>query len=140
MYARRLVQIGGVINWLFVIFHLSFWKLFGWPQSIALWSPVNRTVVQVLNIHAAYVLAVFGFLSFAFRDEMSTTRMGRSVGMAIAVFWVLRGVNQLVFEDISSGESWAITAVCLGVAALYVIPSMSPKKKVFYPLQAANES
>jgi len=140
MHARRLVQIGGAINFLFVVFHLSFWKLFDWPRSLALSSPVNRTVVQVLNIHAAYVLAVFGFLSFAFPDEMGATKMGRSVGMAIAAFWLLRGVNQAVFDGVSAGGSWAIMAVCLGVATLYLIPSMGPRKKAAYPLQSPIES
>ena len=128
MQIKRLFQIGGVINLLFVIFHLSFWKLFDWRQSLMSLSSDNRAIVQVLNIHTAYVLMVFAILSFIFSDEMSTTKFGRSIGITIAAFWILRSVNQAVFWGISSIESWMIIAVCLVVAMLYLIPSIRFQK------------
>jgi len=122
MNAKRLVQFGGVINLLFVVFHLSFWKIFNWQQGLASLSPDDRAIMQVLNIHTAYVLAVFAILSFVFPNEMSTTKLGRMFGGAIAGFWVLRAVNQAVFWGLSFAGSWMIIAVCLIVAALYLIP------------------
>lgn len=124
MNAKRLVQIGGVINLLFAVFHLSFWKLFNWGQSLASLSPDDRAVMQVLNIHTAYVLMVFLILSLAFSNEIITTKLGRMVGMGIAGFWILRAVNQAVFWDLSFAGSWIIIAVCLAIAALYIIPSI----------------
>lgn len=129
MQARRLLHIGGVIHSLFAVFHFSFWKLFDWPQSLVSLSSDNRAIVQVLNIHTAYVLVVFAILSFAFADEMSTTRFGRSMGVAIAVFWILRAVNQAVFWGVSSIESWVAIVVCLAVAVLYLVPSMRLQKQ-----------
>jgi hypothetical protein len=123
MNVKRFVQIGGVINLLFAVFHLSFWKIFDWGQSLEPLSSDDRAIMQVLNIHTAYVLAVFAILSFAFSNEMNTTKLGRSVGIAIGVFWILRAVNQAVFWGLSSIGSWVLIAVCLVVAALYLIPS-----------------
>jgi len=123
MNTNRLIKIGGVINLLFVAFHLSFWKLFDWKQSLASLSPDDRAIMQVLNIHTAYVLAVFAVLSFVFSNEMRVTKLGRMVGMAIAVFWILRAVNQVVFWGVSSIISWALIVICLVVAALYFVPS-----------------
>jgi hypothetical protein len=128
MLAKRLIKIGGVINLLFVVFHLSFWKLFDWPQGLASLSADNRALMQVFDIHTAYVVAVFGVLSLAFAKEISTTKLGRAVGIAIAAFWILRAVNQVTFWRISAPESWVIIAVCLAVAALYLIPSMFWRK------------
>jgi len=122
MKAKYLIQIGGIVNLLFVAFHLSFWKLFNWGQSLSSLSPGNRAVMQVLNIHTAYVLAVFFVLSLVFPDEMSTTKLGRTIGISIAGFWILRAVNQAVFWNMASGASWVILLVCLAVAALYLIP------------------
>jgi hypothetical protein len=79
--------------------------------------------MQVLNIHTAYVLAVFSILSLVFPIEMSTTKLGRMVGMGIAGFWILRAVNQAVFWGLSFAGSWVIIAVCLMVAVLYIIPA-----------------
>ena len=120
---KRLVQIGGVINLLFAAFHLSFWKLFNWQQSLAVLSAEDRAVMQVLNIHTAYVLVIFTILSFVFSNEMNTSKLGRTIGMSIAGFWILRAVNQAVFWGMLSVGSWIAIVVCLGIAALYIIPS-----------------
>ena len=123
MNTKRLVQIGGVINLLFAIFHLFFWNLFDWQHSLASLSLDNSAIMQVLNIHTAYTLAVFFIISFVFSNEMITTKFGQMFSMAIAGFWILRAVNEAVFWDLSSGRSWVLIAVCLAIAALYIIPS-----------------
>jgi hypothetical protein len=123
MNTKRFVQIGGVINLLFAIFHLSFWKLFDWQHSLTPLSPDNNAVMQVLNIHTAYILAIFFILSLVFSNEIITTKLGRMFGMAIAGFWILRAVNEAVFWDLSSVRSWILIAVCLVIAGLYIIPS-----------------
>lgn len=125
MNAKRLLQIGGVINLLFVVFHLSFWKLFNWGQSLSSLSPDDRAVMQVLNIHTAYVLAAFAGVSLVFSNEMSATKMGRTFSLSIAGFWILRAVNQALFWGMSFAGSWMIVIICLAIAALYLIPSMS---------------
>ena len=123
MNAKRFVQIGGVINLLFAIFHLYFWKLFDWQHELVSLSPDNRAIMQVLNIHTAFTLAVFFILSLAFSNEIIATKFGRMFGMAIAGFWILRAVNEAVFWGLSSGRSWILAVVCLVIAGLYIIPS-----------------
>lgn len=123
MKTKRLLQIGGIINLLLVVFHLSFWKLFNWRESLASLSSDDRAVMQVLNIHTAYVLAVFAIVSLVFPNEMSTTKLGRIISLSIAGFWILRALNQVVFWGILSAGSWIALLVCLAIAALYFIPS-----------------
>ncbi len=123
MNAKRFVQIGGIINFLFVIFHLSFWKLFNWEQSLAPLSLNDRAVIQVLNIHTAYVLAIFVVISLVFPDELSTTKLGRIISLSIAGFWILRAVNQAVFWGLAFAGSWVALIACLVIAALYLIPA-----------------
>ena len=119
---KRLVQFGGGINLFFVVFHLSFWKLFNWQQSLTMMNTEDRALIQVLNIHTAYVLAVFALLSFVFSNEMSVTKLGRTFGMSIAGFWILRAVNEVVFWG-TSLTSLIIIFICLAIAALYLIPA-----------------
>ena len=123
MNTKRLLKIGGVINLLFVAFHLSFWKLFNWEQSLVSLSPDDRAVMQVLNIHTAYALAIFALVSLVFPNELSTTKLGRIVRLSIAGFWILRAVNQAVFWGLSLAGSWMTLIVCLAIAMLYLIPS-----------------
>lgn len=122
MKTTRLIQIGGVINLLLVAFHLSFWKMFNWGESLASLSPDNRAVMQVLNLHTAYALGLFAVLSLFFANELSATKWGRIISLSITGFWILRGANQLVFWGLSLAGSWIILVICLAVAALYLIP------------------
>jgi len=124
MRSKRLVQIGGAINFLFVVFHLAFWKIFDWPQGLASLSIDNRAIMQVFNVQTAYVLAVFAALSFAAPDTISTTKLGRSIGLAIAGFWIIRAANQAVFWSMSVAASWVLVAIFLGTAILYVVPAL----------------
>jgi hypothetical protein len=118
MKSQRLIQIGGIINLLFVAYHL----LSAWQAGLISLLSDYRAVMQVLNIHIAYVLAVFFVLSLVFANEISTTKLGRTISISIAGYWILRALNQAVFWDISSGTSWVILLVCLAVAALYLVP------------------
>ncbi|MEW6401446.1 MAG: hypothetical protein AB1649_06570 [Chloroflexota bacterium] len=122
MKAKLLLQIGGIINLLLVAFHLAFWKLFDWGQSLASLSADNRAIMQVLNVHVAYALAMFALLSLLFPHELTATKVGRIVSASIAGFWILRAINQAAFRGLSFAESWIELFICIVIAALYVIP------------------
>lgn len=124
MKTKLLLQIGGVINLLFVAFHFSFWKLFHWEQSLATLSQNDRAVMQVLNIHTAYALGMFALVSLVFANELSITKLGRILCLSIAGFWILRAVNQIVFWG---WASWILGLVCLAIAVLYLIPFVSQR-------------
>jgi hypothetical protein len=117
MKTKLLLQFGGIINLLFVAFHL----LSAWTPGLAMLPADFRPVMQVLNIHLAYALAIFFAVSCFFPDELSATKMGRSISLSIACFWILRGVNQLVFWGVSSA-AWIILFVCVGIGTLYIVP------------------
>lgn len=118
MKPQRLIQIGGIINLLFVAFHL----LSAWTPALELLPADFRPVMQVLNIHLAYALAIFFVLSLFFSGELSATKMGRLISLSIAGFWILRGVNQVVFWGVSVADG-VILLVCLGIGMLYIIPA-----------------
>lgn len=124
MKPQRLLQICGILNLLLVGFHFSFWALFHWQADLASLSPDNQAIMQVLNLHTAYALGMFGILSLFFSNELSTTKLGRIVSLSIAGFWILRGVNQTIFWGVTPASSWIILFVCFAVAVVYVVPSI----------------
>ncbi|RPH95648.1 hypothetical protein EHM69_03710 [candidate division KSB1 bacterium] len=113
-----LLIIGGILNALLVVFHIMFWKIFDWPNGLASLSADNRAIIQVLNIGVIFGLAVFAVLSIVFRREMLDTRLGRFVTAAIAGFYILRAVCQLMFWG-SGTESVIAFVVLLLIAFLY---------------------
>jgi hypothetical protein len=50
------------------------------------------------------------------------TKLGRTLCLSIAGFWILRAVNQVVFWG---WASWILGLICLAIAALYLMPFVS---------------
>jgi hypothetical protein len=116
-----LITAGGIINLLFVMFHLLFWKLFKWPASLAALDRRQAAVMQVLNIHLTIALAAFAFVSLVYSDALLTTPIGRSLAWFIAAFWIIRAVNQYIFWGASKAVSHVLFGICLMNGLLYAV-------------------
>ncbi len=124
---KYLLICGGVINLLLAGFHISFWKIFNWPESLVSLSPVNLGIMQVINIHLAFVILVFAYISIFCYRELLSTKLGKSIVVSIILFYILRGVNQLIFWDIAMPNSALIALFCLFVAGIYARALFSSK-------------
>jgi hypothetical protein len=125
---KTLLRIGGVINLLFVLFHLAMVKGIGMALS-----PVStdiQAVVQMLNIHVAFTLLIFAYLAiFQWRDLLMT-RLGHITAIAIALFWFLRGINQVAFYGLTAPGTLLWTGLCLVFGLLHLIPVIREWKNV----------
>ena len=125
---KILLRIGGVIDLLFVLFHLAMVKGIG----IAL-APVStdiQAIVHMLNIHVAFTLLIFAYLAiFQWRDLLAT-RLGNITAIAIALFWFLRGINEVVFDGLTAPGTLLWVGLCLVFELLHFIPALREWKKV----------
>jgi hypothetical protein len=94
---KILIYIGGVYCLIFAIFHLAFWKLFEWKTELPKLKPVNRGVMQVLNLRLTYVFIVVAFISFFFADDLISTKFGNVILGAISLFALMRAIEQPIF-------------------------------------------
>jgi hypothetical protein len=122
---KTLFFIGGAFNALLVAFHLSFWKIFDWPASLAVLSAENRSIMQVLNIHLALAVALFAWVSFFHWRELTSTRLGRTLAISIAVFYYLRAINQVIFWGVEDAGSMVATVVLVLIGVLYTVPLLN---------------
>jgi hypothetical protein len=120
--AKKLLIIGGVLNAVLALFHMLFWKLFNWPESLRTISADNQAIMQVLAIHGTYVVALFAVLSLVFTRDLLMTRLGRIITLSIAGFYYLRCLNEFIFWDITDPGALIIFILCLLIAVLYSIP------------------
>lgn len=130
---KILLRIGGVINLLFVLFHLAMVKGIG----IAL-TPVStdiQAVVHMLNIHVAFTLLIFAYLAFFQWRDLLTTRLGHVTATAIALFWFLRGINQVAFYGLTAPGTLMWVGHCLVFGLLHLIPVIREWKNVPSGLQ-----
>ena len=119
--AKIWIQAGGYFHLALALFHLMFWRLFRWHEQLARLHPVNRAVMQVLNLRLTYVFIVFAVLSLVYTDAMLSVGLGQVLCAAIALFWVMRALEQLVFFSMHL-FSWLMFFIFLGGAALYAWP------------------
>lgn len=95
--ALNWIQAGAIYHLLFALFHLMFWRLFRWREQLERLHPVNRGIMQVLNLRLTYVFLVFAALSWLFPQELLSTPLGQALCLAIALFWLMRALEQLIF-------------------------------------------
>lgn len=120
---KTIVIAGGFYCLAFAVFHLCFWRLFGWKSELRKLNEINRGIMQVLNLRLTYVLAVFSALAIFFPAELLTPGVGRFILGAIALFWLMRAAEQLVFWR-RNKAGLLFFAVFLAGALLFGLPFM----------------
>ena len=122
---KVLLLVGGLYNLGFVLFHLSFWKIFRWHEELRLISPVNRGIMQVLNIRLSYVFVVFAYVSIFHWEELISTPLGITILISISLFWFMRAIEQIKFFSLKDNRSAAIFIVFVIGCVLYLIPLLN---------------
>lgn len=86
-----------VHSFAFALFHLGFWRIFGWPRSLQSTTLANRAIAQIANVQLVWVFLAIGLLCLRFPAELAGTALGRAVLGAMAAFWLLRLVAQFLW-------------------------------------------
>ena len=117
-----LIQIGGVYCLLLVIFHLFFWKLFNWAEELPRLTWLNQAIMQVLNLSLTFAFIIFAYLSLYHTEALLTSELGQALLILIALFWLLRAIQQVVFFKLDHWISWAFLVFFLLGSAIYSLP------------------
>ncbi len=124
---KILLRIGGVIDLLFVLFHLAMAKPIG--EALASQSPDIRATVLTLNIHVAFTLLIFAYLTLFWSRALLTTRLGHVTVIAISLFWFLRAINQVVFYGLTA-DGIPMIGLCIVFGLLHLVPALREWKNV----------
>ncbi len=119
---RILLWIGGGLNLLFVVLHVT---MNAWVQSLSGITADDRAIIYILNASIAATLLVFAYLSIFHWKGLASTGVGRGAAICIAAWWLARIVEGVVFTGIAAG-AWVLYAICLAVAGLYVAAIFLP--------------
>ncbi len=113
---------GGVYSVVLIVFHVLFWKIFKWPETLGTLNNVNKATMQVLNISITFVFFIFAYVSFAHTHELLNTRLGNSLLVLISCLWLFRAVQQVLFYKLKHKASVGLTLFFLIGAFLYGMP------------------
>jgi hypothetical protein len=106
----------------FAVFHLAFWKLFGWKRELARIGLPTRAIVQILNLRLVYVFLGVGVACLLFPAELRGTQLGRALLWFMVLFWAGRTIEQFVFLRINRPLVHALTALFVLGAVLFALP------------------
>lgn len=122
MDATAWIYLAGLHSLGFALFHVAFWKLFRWRQTLRSATVADRAIIQILNLRLIYVAAGVAVLCFCFANELHSTPLGRAVLLGMSLFWVGRTIEQFVFLRINRPMVHALTALFVLGAVLFAVP------------------
>ncbi|MCX7556920.1 hypothetical protein OS187_08830 [Xanthomonadaceae bacterium JHOS43] len=109
---------------LFAAFHLAFWRLFRWRESLPRMKRVDRAILQILNLRLSYVFLGIGGLCLCFPNELVDTALGRTVMLGMTGFWLGRLVEQFVFLRVNHAGVHALSALMVLGTLLFAWPPL----------------
>ena len=119
---------GGLFNLAFFLFHAFFWQIFAWKDDLKKLTPINRAVMQVLNLAVMFMLLIFAYISLFQMDELQTTSLGLTLIFLIALFWAIRAILQLVYFSRTKLISYILFVIFVIGCLLYLIPWLGLSK------------
>ena len=78
--------------------------------------------MQILNLCLMFVFVIFAYISAFHAGELLGTQLGRRMLLLISIFWLLRAVEEVIFDGLSTATSVAFFIIFLLGALLYLIP------------------
>lgn len=103
-------------------FHIGFWKLFKWPETLQSTTFANRAVLQIANVQLIWVFLLIGALCLRFPEELATTALGRTLLLGMSLFWGVRVIGQFVWLRVNRPLVHVLTVVFALGAILFALP------------------
>lgn len=122
MSSAALLTLCAIHSFGFALFHLGFWRLFGWPRTLQDTTRPNRAILQIANVQLVWVFTGIGLLCLLFPDELAGTRLGRALLGGMAIFWLIRFVVQFVWLRVNHPLVHALSVLFALGAVLFAAP------------------
>lgn len=120
--SQLLLFAGSVFHFAFAVFHLFFWRVFRWREDLASLTRINRAIMQILNLCLTFLFFVMAYVSFFHVAELLATSLGRTILASVAIFWILRLIEQVIFFGAINRLSILLILLFLIGALLYLLP------------------
>lgn len=118
-----LIKAGGIFHAAFAVFHLGFYRWFNWREDLRTLTFVNRSIVRILNQCLTIVFVIFAYVSLRHTGDLLSSGLGHSLTTAMALFWLVRALQQVaVFKLRRWSSRWLFLVFLLG-SLLYGVPA-----------------
>ncbi len=80
----------GIILIILALFHIAFPKYFNWKKEFKNISLINTQMMYVHTFFIAFTVFLIGIFSFAYSNEICTTKLGKVISFGFFLFWFVR--------------------------------------------------
>ena len=80
--------------------------------------------MQVINLSLTFCFVIFGYLSLFHTQELIDSSLGHNLLLLIALFWLLRAIQQIIFFKLKDWGSIAFFFIFLTGSLLYGVPAI----------------
>ena len=99
------------------VFHILFWRLFGWPARLEPSGKVNAAITQTLNVMLTYVFVAYAAtIAWQLRSGAEPPAVPLAIG---AGFWLLRAALQPGLFRLRPSTNLGLTLLWLFGSALH---------------------
>jgi len=119
-----LIRIGGAMNLLAAVLHVTFWSTFDWIDELTKLSTINSNIMQMLNLFTIVFFVYVGLLLLVKPRAIVSTLMGKHFLGMLTTMWIARLAMEFYFP-----EGDLVFAAVLGLVILcFVYPLISSIK------------
>jgi preprotein translocase subunit SecG len=119
-----LIRLGGFINLLVGILHVSFWSLFDWPAELSKLSVDNSNIMQMLNLFLIVFFFYTAFVLLFMPSKLLSNTAGRIFIGMFASLYLSRLAMEFYFPNGSIGFAIFIVVAIL----FFVLPLVQTNK------------
>ena len=112
----------GLYNILLVVFHISFWKIFKWNETLESGTKANKYVTQIMNVQLIYLFLFMALIYLFFQKELMNSELGFWILVGYSGFWIVRFIQQFIFLKIKGTFVIGLTILFLIGAILHTLP------------------
>ena len=111
--------IAGGINILFTAFHIAFYYLFNWKETLSCLGHSNWAIFQTFYLGSILMVAMMAYLSLRFPNDLYRTVFGKSLSVAFCLFYFIRIMSEFLLFGYRGIPSMIIIVLCAIPAAIY---------------------
>ena len=106
MKSKTLLVVGCGLTLFCAVSHAFFPLMFDWKTTLAGLNSVDRGIMYTFAYCLTLLLFGMGYIAFFRREELISTRLGRTVLITFALFWFFHTRYQLGWCVGSGAKSW----------------------------------
>jgi len=116
---------GGIYHLFFGFFHAKFWTFgfLNWREELPRMTPINRAVIQMLNIAVLVFMFLIAYISLRYTQELLTPGLGNTILFGVVIFWSARLAGEFTLKD-GTPANRKLVAVLISGILLYLIPAI----------------